>query len=66
MNPKKEYDMLKSQIADSRASYLKNSSNHMPQVKVSLKNGFSLIIINTVNCPIKFDMLLHEGVNGNN
>jgi len=37
MNPKKEYDMLKSQIADSRASYLKNSSNHMPQVKVSLK-----------------------------
>nr|CAB3447260.1 unnamed protein product [Digitaria exilis] len=32
MNPKKEYDMLKSQIADSRASYLDNSSNHLPQI----------------------------------
>jgi aldehyde decarbonylase len=34
MNPKKEYDMLKSQIADSKASYLKHSSNHTPQVNV--------------------------------
>lgn len=34
MNPKKEYDMLKSQMADSKASYLKHSSNHMPQVNV--------------------------------
>ncbi|CAL4886650.1 unnamed protein product [Urochloa decumbens] len=32
MNPKKEYDMLKSQIADSRASYLKHSGNQMPQI----------------------------------
>ncbi|KAL6633964.1 hypothetical protein ACP70R_026635 [Stipagrostis hirtigluma subsp. patula] len=32
MNPKKEYDMLKSQITESRASYLKHSSNHIPQI----------------------------------
>ncbi|GJM85547.1 hypothetical protein PR202_ga02008 [Eleusine coracana subsp. coracana] len=32
MNPKKEYDVLKSQIAESKASYLKHSSTHMPQI----------------------------------
>jgi hypothetical protein len=35
MNPNKEYDMLKSQIADSKASYLERRSDnhHTPQVK---------------------------------
>jgi hypothetical protein len=44
MNPKKEYDMLKSQIADSKASYLKHSSNHTPQVNVLFKMGYPFFL----------------------
>jgi hypothetical protein len=35
MNPNKEYDMLKSQVADSKASYWERRSDnyHTPQVK---------------------------------
>jgi hypothetical protein len=35
---KKEYDMLKSQMPENKASYLKCSSNDITKVKVMLTN----------------------------